>query len=103
VKRIVLTCVAVSALIVTAHAGCSTSGIDGPLADAPKVVVCLMNKCEETIELTVCSTGPGGSWITYGNGVTVTADGKGRTIAIHQGDHLVPRSRWKTLVIKERP
>jgi hypothetical protein len=84
-----------------AHAGCSTYGVDGPLADAPKAVVCLQGKCDETIELTECSAGPGGHWITYGNGVTVTADGKGKIIAIHRGSQSVPHSVWNTLVVKE--
>lgn len=79
-----------------AYAGCSTSDP----ADATKVIVCLMNKCDNTIEVTVCSTGNAG-WTTYGNGVTVTNDAKGIS-AIHQGTHVVPRSQWKTLVITDQ-
>ena len=82
-----------------AYAGCSTND---PSDDTnPKVVVCLMNKCETTVAITECSTGQNG-WTTYGNGVTVTNDTKG-IIAIHQGTHLVPRSQWKTFVIKKIP
>ena len=101
-KKLLLSVAISSLMIGSAYAGCSGVG-DGPLKDLPKVVVCLMNKCDKTIEINVCSNVPDGTWITYGNGVTVTTDSNGKTTAIHQGDHLVPRSQWKTLVIYRDP
>jgi hypothetical protein len=91
-KKLLLTTAIAGLMIGSAHAGCTTNYAK------PKMVVCLMNKCDKTFEYTTCSTDHIG-WTTYGNGVTVWRD-QGRIMKIKQGYLTVPRSQWKTLVIK---